>query len=244
MRWLLVAFSLLLGSVTSAHAQVSVGITFPSIDIGIRVPVYPRLVQVPGYPVYYDPVASSNYFFYDGAYWVYQADSWYVSSWYDGPWQLVGPEYVPLYVLRVPVRYYRRPPPYFRGWRADAPPRWGQHWGRDWERRRHGWDRWDRRNVPRPAPLPVYQRSYAGDRYPRAPEHQHSIRSENYRYRPREGVTRERFGDRGGWRGEPDRRGPGEHRSPAGPPRRDDHRPDRHDEHGHGHGNGNANGRR
>lgn len=212
MRYLL-AMSLLLGSMIPAHAraQVSVGITFPTVDIGIHVPVYPQLVRVPGYPVYYDPSASSNYFFYDGAYWVFHGDSWYVSSWYNGPWQLVAPEYVPLYVLRVPVRYYRYPPPYFRGWHADRPPRWGHHWGHDWERRRAGWDRWDRRNVPRPAPLPVYQRQYSGDRYPRAPEQQHSIRSEQYRYRAREPVTRERFerrGDRDGWRGEPRREEP------------------------------------
>lgn len=210
MRYLLVASSLLLGSVTPAQAQVqvSVGIGFPAVDIGIHVPVYPHLVQVPGYPVYYAPRASANYFFYDGAYWVFQGDSWYVSSWYNGPWQLVAPEYVPVYVLRVPVRYYRYPPPYFRGWHADRPPRWGDHWGRDWEHRRVGWDRWDRRYAPRPAPLPVYQRHYSGDRYPRAPEQQHAIRSAKYRYRARELVTRERFeqqGDRGGWRGEPRR---------------------------------------
>ena len=125
-----------MGSVTSADAQVSVGI---GVDIGINVPVYPELVLVPGYPVYYDARADSNYFFYDGVYWVYQGDNWYASSWYDGPWQMVRPDHVPLYVLRVPVRYYRQPPPYFRGWRADAPPRWGEHWGRGWERRRVGW---------------------------------------------------------------------------------------------------------
>jgi hypothetical protein len=168
---------------------------------------------VPGYPVYYAPRANANYFFYDGAYWVYQGDSWYVSSWYNGPWRVVGPEHVPLYVLRVPVRYYRRPPPYFRGWRAEAPPRWGEHWGRDWEARRAGWDRWDRHEAPRPAPLPVYQRGYTGDRYPREMEHQHAIRTEQYRYQPREDVTREHYGHGnpgrpGEWHGEPQRQAP------------------------------------
>ncbi len=229
MRYLLVALSVLLGSVTSAHAQVSVG-----VDIGIHVPVYPELVRVPGYPVYYDPHASANYFFYDGAYWVYHGDSWYASSWYNGPWQVVGPEYVPLFVLRVPVRYYRQPPPYFRGWRADAPPRWGQHWGRDWERRRGGWDRWDRRAVPRPAPLPVYQRTYPADRYPRAPEQQHSIRSEHYRYRPREAVSRQRFGNLGGSRAEPQRQVPDQRRSSDRPKPHDEDRGNRGEERGHG----------
>ncbi|MBK5207291.1 MAG: hypothetical protein JJD98_18390, partial [Polaromonas sp.] len=103
------------------------------------------------------------------------------------------PEYVPLFVLRIPVRYYRAPPVYFGGWRADAPPRWGDHWGRDWEQRRSGWDQWDRRSAPRPAPLPLYQRQYSGERYPRAAEQQNSIRSGNYRYQPREAVTQQHF---------------------------------------------------
>jgi hypothetical protein len=253
MRYLLVASSLLLGSLTSAQAQVSVGvgIAIPSIQIGINVPVYPELVPVPGYPVYYDPRASLNYFFYDGGYWVYQGDNWYVSSWYNGPWHVVGPEAVPLSVLRVPVRYYRQPPPYFRGWHADAPPRWGQHWGRDWEGRHRGWDRWDRRAAPRPAPLPVYQRGYAGDRYPHSPEHQQSIRSEHYRYRPREAVTRTRFEPHGNpnpghSRAQPYPQAPDHHRGSARPPQEngrgnypgqhDNGR--RHENEGRGHGRG------
>jgi len=199
MRYLLIALSMLLGPVTSAHAQISVGVgvALPGVDIGINMPAYPRLVRVPGYPVYYDPRANSNYFFYDGLYWVYQGDNWYSSSWYNGPWQQMGPEDVPLFVLRVPVRYYRQPPAYFRGWSANAPPRWGEHWGHDWEQRRSGWDRWNRRSAPRPAPLPVYQRRYSGDRYPRAPEEQHSIRSQQYRYQPREAVTQQHYQQQG-----------------------------------------------
>ena len=92
MRYLPIVLSLLLGSVSPAQAQISVGVgvSLPGINIGVNVPAYPRLVQVPGYPVYYDPQANSNYFFYDGLYWVYQEDNWYASSWYNGPWQLTG----------------------------------------------------------------------------------------------------------------------------------------------------------
>ena len=198
MRNLFVVLSMLLFPVNAAHAEVSVGvgISVPGVSIGINMPAYPRLVRVPGYPVYYDPRVNFNFFFYDGLYWVYQGDNWYASSWYNGPWDLVEPYYVPLYVLRVPVRYYRMPPPYFRGWHADAPPRWGEHWGRDWEQRRSGWDQWDRRSDPRTAPLPKYQRKYSGDRYPREPEQQHSIRSEKYRYQPREPVTQQYYQQR------------------------------------------------
>lgn len=195
MRKLLMVLSMLLLATGAAHAEVSVGIgvSVPGVSIGINMPAYPRLVRVPGYPVYYDPGVDLNFFFYDGLYWVFTGEDWYASSWYNGPWQMVGREYVPLYVLRVPVRYYRRPPPYFSGWRVDAPPRWGEHWGPGWEQHRRGWDQWDRRSIPRAAPLPYYQRRYTGERYPREPERQHSIQSDRYQYQPREPVTRQYY---------------------------------------------------
>jgi hypothetical protein len=195
MRYSILTLALLFGSVPSARAQVSVGvgIAVPGINIGIEMPAYPEMVPVPGYPVYYAPGANTNYFFYDGLYWVYARDGWYASSWYNGPWRMVAPDRVPLYVLRVPVRYYRAPPPYFRGWHGDHPPRWGEHWGRDWEHRHRGWDRWNRRAAPAPAPLPVYQGRYGGDRYPHAQAQQHRIRAENYRHSPRESYTRQEF---------------------------------------------------
>src|SRR5579863_7773129 len=76
-----------------AWPQLSVSMGLPSVRIGINVPAYPNLVPIPGYPVYYDPRLDSNLFFYDGLYWVYAQDNWYVSSWYDGPWELVEPEW-------------------------------------------------------------------------------------------------------------------------------------------------------
>jgi hypothetical protein len=192
MRYGLIVLWMLFWSVTSATAQVSIGIGVPGMSIGINLPVFPELVQVPGYPVYYAPQLPSNFFFYDGMYWVYQRDNWYASSWYNGPWQLVAPEVVPLYVLRIPVRYYRSPPAYFRAWRPDAPPRWDEHWGNEWAQRRSGWDRWNRSSAPAPAPLPVYQRQYSGERYPRV-EQQQALRSQNYRYQPRDAIVRQHY---------------------------------------------------
>lgn len=199
MRYLVIVLWMLLCSATSALAQVSVGIGIgmPGVSIGINLPVYPQLVRVPGYPVYYAPRLQANFFYYDGLYWVYQSDHWYASAWYNGPWGQVAPEYVPVYVLRVPVRYYRSPPGYFRGWRSDAPPRWGQYWGPEWAQRRSGWDRWDRRSVPAPAPLPLYQRQYSGDRYPQAEQDQRALHSQRYRYQPRDAVVRQHYQERG-----------------------------------------------
>src|ERR1019366_963728 len=99
---------------------------------------------------------------------------------------------VPVFVLRIPVRYYRSPPAYFRGWQADASPRWGEHWGNAWQEHRSGWDQWNRRSAPPPAPLPTYQRRYSADRYPQA-QQQQVLRSQNYHYEPRDAMVRQRF---------------------------------------------------
>jgi len=194
MRQAILALMVACGSITAASAQVSVGVgvSLPGVSIGINVPSYPQLVRVPSYPVYYAPGMDANFFFYDGMYWVYQSDNWYSSSWYNGPWLMVSPAFVPVYVLRVPVRYYRAPPTYFHGWRPDGPPRWGDHWGRGWEQQHRGWDRWNRSAVPAPAPLPVYQRQYSGNRYPPV-EQQRALQSQNYRYQPRDAVVRQHF---------------------------------------------------
>jgi len=191
-RYVFILLGMLLSSAASAAVQVSIGIGLPHVNIGINLPAYPELVVVPGYPVYYAPRLEANFFFYDGMYWVYQNDNWYESTWYNGPWWLVDPEVVPLFVLRIPVRYYRQPPAYFFGWRSDAPPRWGDHWGRDWEQRRNGWDRWSHSTVPAPAPLPAYQRQYSGDRYPQQVEQQ-GLQKQNYRYQPRDPVVRQHY---------------------------------------------------
>jgi len=191
-RYGLIVLWMLTCSAIAAEARVSIGIGLPGVSIGINLPLYPDLVPVPGYPVYYAPRLNANYFFYDGMYWVYQDDNWYASSWYNGPWGLVDPEVVPLFILRVPVSYYRQPPVYFRSWQSNEPPRWGQHWGRGWEQHRNGWDRWNRAAAPAPAPLPAYQRHYSRDRYPRV-EQQQILRSRNYRYQPRDTVVRQHF---------------------------------------------------
>ena len=199
MRKRVLVLSMLLCAVVPAMAtaQMSIGIGFPNVSIGINLPLYPELEPVPGYPVYYAPRLDSNYFFYDGMYWVYQGDDWYASSWYNGPWALVDPESVPLYVLRIPVRYYRHPPAYFRGWQMDAPPRWGDHWGSGWAQHHSGWDRWDRRSAPAAAPLPIYQRQYSGNHYPNG-QQQQMLRNQNYRYQPQDPVVRQHYqGQRG-----------------------------------------------
>jgi len=189
MRKILVALLLTAGATMSALAADV------RVSIGINVPAYPVLQRIPNYPVYYAPSLPANYFFYDGLYWVFDGNDWYASSWYNGPWHVVGRYDVPVYLLRVPVRYYRYAPATFRTWGADAPPHWGVYWGSTWATQRVGWDRWDKRSAPAPAPLPVYQRAYTRDRYPRV-EEQVAIQSRSYRYQPRDEVTRQVFRER------------------------------------------------
>jgi hypothetical protein len=185
MRYL-VAMWLALAGLTPAVAQVNV-------SIGINVPTYPNLVPVPGYPVYYAPGLPENYFFYDGLYWVFQDGNWYESHWYNGPWTPVAPDAVPLYVLRVPVRYYRHPPAFFHGWRAYAAPRWDEHWGHQWADNHRDWNHFDRGHVPARAPLPAYQRRYEGQRYPHEAAAQANVHAQQYHYQPRDEATRQHY---------------------------------------------------
>jgi hypothetical protein len=114
----------------SASAQVQ-------IDLGINFSAPPQLVSVPEVQtVEYVPAASANLFFYGGEYWVFVNGAWYYSANYNGPWFFAVPEYVPQPLLIVPVTYYRRPPPEWRGWERGAPPRWTQNYGHSWPGRR------------------------------------------------------------------------------------------------------------
>jgi hypothetical protein len=187
-----VAFAILLfaAAIFPAAAQ-----TYYDIDVDL--PSYPEMAPVPDSPVYYAPGVDSNYFFYDGLYWDFNNDGWYSSAWYNGPWEFVDPVYVPTYVLWVPMRYYRRPPPYFRDWNGAVRPRWSEHWERDWQGRHNAV--FGGRNGPPPAraPLPEYQRQFGRNNYPRAAQQQYMLHGQNYRYQPGESVVRQQYQSRG-----------------------------------------------
>jgi hypothetical protein len=128
MRHGLTVLWMVIWSVTSAVAQVSIGIGLPGVSIGINLPDYPDLVRVPGYRVCYGSTTgfTSSTMACTGS---IREMTGTPAPGTSGPWARVAPAVVPLFILRVPVSYYRNPPGYFRGWRPDAPPRWGEHWG-------------------------------------------------------------------------------------------------------------------
>jgi hypothetical protein len=135
----------LLALAVTEPVQAQVG-----VNIGIQLPGPPTLTVIPGAAVYYAPRAPENIFFYDHQYWLFAGGGWHVGHTWNGPWAGVAPAHVPMPLLRVPVRYYRVPPPHWKGGRRDAPPKWEAHYGREWheEARERAWrereEHWDR----------------------------------------------------------------------------------------------------
>jgi hypothetical protein len=160
-------------------------------DIDVDLPAFPEMQPIPGSPVYWGPDVNSNYFYYDGVFWDYFHDVWHWSAWYNGPWTMVDPVYVPTYVLWVPIAYYRRPPQFFRAWNPNRPPRWSEHWGSDWQARHNAIYASAAMPVER-APLPTYQRQFPRGNYPHGAQ-QAQIHARSFPYMPREGIVRQHY---------------------------------------------------
>ncbi|WP_156038997.1 hypothetical protein [Chromobacterium haemolyticum] len=187
MRYILVgiSLSLLLGPSTTLQAQTRLDISISS---------YPSLILIPGYPVYYDPAQQLNYFFYGGRYWVFHEDGWYYSNWYNGPWTPMAADRVPVFIWRIPLRYYHHRPAYFQGRSANEAPPWDQHWGAGWSRKHPDWQQWNRKSVP-PASQSAARLSETVWRQPLSAFAQAAVNagasaSKTARYRPRSSRTR------------------------------------------------------
>jgi hypothetical protein len=90
----------------AADVRINIGIPAPAIVI--QAP--PRLVLVPGTPVFYAPEVEYNYFVYGDHHYIVRDGRWFIARTHRGPWRLVAVERVPRPIVAVPVTYYRVPP--------------------------------------------------------------------------------------------------------------------------------------
>ncbi len=185
-------FGMAVAAATPAAADLSIGFSSGPVSIGINVPTYPRLVAVPGVPVYYAPSVAGNYFFYDGLYWVFQDGNWFASDWYNGPWRMVAAGRRA--ALR-PARAGALLPS-----AAGVLPRLGRQraaalgpaLGPRLVRPPRGLGPLGPQERAARRTLPTYQRHYSGNRYPHE-EERHVVRENNYHYQPHDNVTRQHY---------------------------------------------------
>jgi len=145
-----IGIAALAGTAGTSHAGMSV-------DLGIHLGAPAPLEPIPASPVSYASSVNANLFAYDGLFYVFMGNGWYVGVGQNGPWSELPPEYVPRPILAVPVRYYHVPPREWAYWRREAPPRWAPAWGRRWEERRHG--------PPPPEHHAYYRDDHRGDHH-------------------------------------------------------------------------------
>ena len=119
------------------RVDINIGVPFPAPPPQIVVAAPPRLVVVPGSPVYYAPALPVDVFVYGGQYYRHHHDAWFSAPGYRGPWRPVAFGRVPRHVMAVPAHYDKIPPGHLR--KMDE-GRWGRrNGGHEHERGRHGW---------------------------------------------------------------------------------------------------------
>ena len=126
--------------------SLSIGVRTDSLRLGINIGATPRVVAIPGTPVYHVPSMPYNYFIYGGHYYLFHEGMWLSAASYNGPWTAIAIERVPRPILGVPVEYYKRPPGH---WKKHGPPPWAQATGHEkkehekkHEKKEHGKKKW------------------------------------------------------------------------------------------------------
>jgi hypothetical protein len=102
-----------LGAIPASADNVRVG-----VHVGVPLPppppvvtvAPPRVVVVPGSPVFYAPAGHYNLFVYGGRHYTLHNGAWFYRTSHHHPWRFVARERVPRPILAVPVKYYRVPP--------------------------------------------------------------------------------------------------------------------------------------
>jgi hypothetical protein len=95
--------------VAPAHADVNIG-TSVAPPPALVVPSPPRLVAVPGSPVFYGPSEPYDLFVYGGRYYSVRSGTWFLAAGPGTLWSIIATDRVPSPVLAVPTAYYKIPP--------------------------------------------------------------------------------------------------------------------------------------
>ena len=93
-----------------------------NINVGWPPPLIvekPRVVLVPETQVYRAPSLEFNVFLFEGRYYSFHNDRWFMSVRVGAPWTPVVVERVPVAVRQVPPKYYRVPPGIAKKMRDD-----------------------------------------------------------------------------------------------------------------------------
>lgn len=133
---LLVAAGMLLssqGCLPPPRARVIVSAPSPVL------PAPPFLYLIPGTYAYFVAGVDVDIFFYQGFWYRPHLGRWYRAHEYNGPWDVIVTNRVPLVLQDIPQTYRRVPPGSGRLHHDDVRNNW-----RTWERERH-WDRQDER---------------------------------------------------------------------------------------------------
>jgi hypothetical protein len=193
MRKLIAVCVLALGTMSPALAQVTVQIGVPDVRIDLGDSRVSAIRQGAELSRLLRTAGSRELLFYDGLYWVYRNGNWYASYWYNGPWGWSSPTPFRPMSCAFPCATTATVRSVFSStWRVDAPPRWVEVWGPEWEQRRSGWDRWNRSA----APAPAHCRSISGSTPAtgiRRSRNSRYLQSRYYSFQPRDPVVRQYY---------------------------------------------------
>lgn len=102
-----------------ARADVNAGVNVARPPV-LVIAAPPRLVAVPGSPVFYSPTANDTLFAYGGGYYTVHGGTWFFAASPGSAWNIIATDRVPRPVLAVPATYYKISPG--RAQKMGAPP--------------------------------------------------------------------------------------------------------------------------
>ncbi|MBI4849703.1 MAG: hypothetical protein HY808_14230 [Nitrospirae bacterium] len=117
----------------SADAEVNVNINIGPPPV-FAIPAPPEVIVIPGTYVYFVPDIDVDIIFYHGYWYRPHRDHWYRAGSYNGPWDYIVRERMPVVILNLPPDFRHKPPRHSRIPYGHLKKNWS-----GWEKERH-WD--------------------------------------------------------------------------------------------------------